>query len=341
MKFQNQIEAAEAVTNGALLPWLARAKAIASRNGDDIDFALRRLGAPAEIAARVKAAAETTATQEGMAGSSAAVTAFIAHAARSSILLRIVADSAARAVPLRTRVNAFADDLPATLVTEGKPIPISGFNSDIFILEPFKIAAAVALTAELWENTSRDGQRMVGTLLRSAVARAADAALFSRLNVSGATPVIPIAGDKASMLSGLREGLDAVHVRSSGLVYYGFAPSAANWLATVDGLPADMNPMAGTFLGRPAIVTDALQGRRIAILDADSVVAAVDNVELNTASAGAIQLTDPPTNDSLTPTAGPMVSLFQTNTIAMKIVLALAVEGLRDASVAFVDIEPE
>lgn len=74
MSIQNRIDAYENMANAALIPWLARTKALRLGSGEEIDHIASGLGAPPELVAKLKAAvsAESTSTQPGLAGSSTA-----------------------------------------------------------------------------------------------------------------------------------------------------------------------------------------------------------------------------------------------------------------------------
>ena len=215
MSIQSRIEVQEGLAAGALVPWLGRTKALAGRGGD-VEQAALDLGAPPELAAKIKAAigAESTTSQPGLAGSSTAVTAFISQASETSILLRILADRAPTIAPMRTRLIATAQDVTAAIAGEGQPIPMQRLPlANPITLEPARIAAATVLTKELLRDVSTEGAQFVSSLLRGAIAQAADAFLFSRLTDSG-TLHLSSDGSDADLLAQLRAALMAVGRRA-------------------------------------------------------------------------------------------------------------------------------
>lgn len=338
MTILSQIASEERVASAAYFGWFCRTKAVASWQGGNLANAAQELNAPPEIMHKIKAAAETTTTQQGLAGSSVEVSAFVSQAAETSVLLRMIADRASYPVPLRTAVYLPQADMTAAIVGEGRPIPIQNFTLDRFAVDSFKIGGALVVTDELLRNTSAAGQAFLNTQLRSAVALASDQTMFNRLTHSG-TVDLDTDGTAAQLLPAIRGALDAVSLRATDQAYFAFSPAAANWIATTAGLPEGSNPFSGTFLARPAIITEALTGRRIAAVNARAVVGAVDQVEIAASNAGTIEFAATPLASAITPTPVQMVSLFQNNSTAIKIVLHLAVESIRADGVAFVNID--
>ncbi|NVK20853.1 MAG: hypothetical protein HWE30_19415 [Methylocystaceae bacterium] len=188
-------------------------------------------------------------------------------------------------------------------------------------------------------NTSPAGQAFLNHQLRGAVAKASDVVLFARLTDSG---TLSLGGGAtwAEILAAVREALGAVITRATDRAYFAFSVQAANYLSALENAPDDTNPWDGTFLGRPAIITEGLAGMNFAVVNAQAVVGAVDALDISASNAGTVELVDNPTNDSITGTATTQVSLWQTNSIAVKVVTHLACEPIRETGVAFIEIEP-
>lgn len=159
-----QIASLEQITAGAFVSWLSRMKALRSDLGGDVEAAAIQMGAPRDMAAKLKEAVEGGSTEiaSGLAGSSVYTTAFLNQMRTQSVLARIFADRLALAVPLRTRLMSMGMDTSAAVVGQGLPFPIRGldFENPITVV-PVKIGAAVVLTKELWRDTSSAGQAFV------------------------------------------------------------------------------------------------------------------------------------------------------------------------------------
>lgn len=338
MTIHDRTVTAEQVTSAAVIQWMARAKAIKAMSGDSLEKTLEDICAPSGIAERIKAAAETTTSQPGLAGGTTKVQSFISQAAQNSVLLRMIADRATYQVPLRTAVYLPDADMTAQVVGEGQPVPVQGVSLDRTRIDSFKIAGAIVVTEELARNISAQGQAFLNTQLRAAVAKASDIELFTRLTDSG-TPAISVNGSAGDVLSGVRTALAATTTRATDRPYYAFSVGAAAWFSALEGLPENCDIYGGIFLNRPCVVTEALADMRMATINAQSVAGHVDRLDISASRDGTVEMLDSPTNDSMTPTATNQVSLFQTHSAAIKVVTHLACEPIREDGVAFVDIE--
>lgn len=334
---QRRITTAEQMTTGACLPWLVRAKAYGNRHGYPFEQSLAMLGAPEEVAARIKAAVAATTTDSDLAGSSAIVTAFVEQLAEQSILARLFSDGAAQRVPLRTRLVGLNSNLSAGVVAEGAPIPVGAMDFSGQSILPFKIAALTVLSDELWEGTSSAAQGYVITKLREAVARAADEELFNRLTDSSTLETTADVDDAGAIISGLRLLLDGVHTRAGSRLNWAVSPAAANVLAT-SGTRDDINAFNGSILDLPATITTGLLGRRVALIDGRAVGGLIEGVRVEASNRGAVQMDDSPTNEPLSPTATNLVSLFQTGSTAVRICFELAAEPIRDNPMAVLEL---
>lgn len=340
---QSRISDLEQIADGALVFWLMRVKALGRGRGDAEAVALE-LGAPPELAAKLKAAvaAETTTGQPGLAGSNRAVATFIAQAAESSILMRMLADRAVTSAPMRTRLLVASRDVTAALVGEGQPIPIQRFSmANPTVLEPERIAAAFVATKELLRDTSPEGQRFINGEFRRAVMQAADRYLLAKLTDSGTLdiPAVISGGDASDLVSALRQALDTVHTQAGGNLYWALSPLAANVLALLNDPRADhLSPFGGRFLGLPAVITGGLSGRRLALVSARSCVASVERLQLDATEQGSIEMSDDPEQDALTPDGSQHVSMFQAGAVAIRFQLWLAAEAIRADAAAFISI---
>ena len=108
-----------------------------------------------------------------------------------------------------------------------------------------------------------------------------------------------------------------------------------NFLATAEGtsgrLFPEATPNGGTLLGVPLMVTDRLPAGRITLIDASGFAVNTGTIDLDRSQAAALQL-----DREHVPESGEtsLVSMFQTNATAMRIIAAYACERIRTGSVA-------
>lgn len=111
-------------------------------------------------------------------------------------------------------------------------------------------------------------------------------------------------------------------------------------LPTADGAIAFPNmSLAGGSIANIPIHTSDAAGEAVILIDASALVAAADALELKASSAAALQMDDVPSMASAagspsTPTAAQLVSLFQTNSTALKCERTFGFEIIREAGVA-------
>ncbi|MDO6584811.1 phage major capsid protein [Salipiger sp. 1_MG-2023] len=344
MKIATRIDDLEQISNGALVPWLSRMKALGVAQSGNIEATAREMGAPAELAAKLKAAvgAETTDGAPGLAGSSAAVVGFISQMRTQSVLARIFSERWAMQVPFNTRLMSIGLEANAAVVGGGLPIPVQGLPwDDPLIVNPEKIAAALVLTNELWNNTSAAGQSFVNVQLRAAIAAACDRFLFTKLTSGGTFDgtVNTQLGrpDPDGLHVALLAALNRVNTRAAGNLVWAVSPQAANMLALLDD--DTLNPFGGTIAKIPAVMTSAFTGSRLSLIDAAAIGGNIERLEITSSDEAAIEMADDPTNTSATPSGTNLVSMFQTNSTVVKYVLNLGLEPVRDDAAAFISFE--
>ncbi len=302
------------------------------------DDAARQLGAPPEMVEKIKAVtAWTVEGTPGLAGNSAASIAFLQRVGESSLLARLLADNAESWVPLQTRPLGLAADATAYVVGEGAAIPLSPMSLDGRTVDPFKIAAHVVTSRELWEKVGSEGQAFLNNLLQQAVARTADASFFGRFIARDAPTFSALGTTPEAIALGLRQALDAVHVRPGARLYWAVSTGAANVLASQLALP-HLNPFTGSVGGIPAIITSGLAGRRMALVDARGFVGDLDATQIESATHTTLEMSEDPDGSSTAPLGTQIVSLWQSNSRAARLVLNLGFDSLRDNALAVLDL---
>lgn len=326
-----QISAAEKITSSALVPWLVRSIAVNRSTRAGAADTAEQLGAPPAIVDAVKAAvaAATTGTAPMLAGSSVATTAFIEGVAPQSLLLRMIVDRAINRAPLNTRLIASTGRASGARITEGKAIPVLPIDFDGMMLDEEKVGGIIAMTEELWNDTSSAGQQFAIGRLREAVATAADRLFFDTLLNPADL------GTEVDLLAALGALLESVHTQPGNL-YWAFSTDAANAAALTEHPRVD--PLGGTVLGRPAVITGGMTGKRIALVDGKGLVAEVTGIDVKASNEAALEMSDNPDHDSDTPAAAELVSLWQNNLLAARAILRMGVQKISVGSAAVVQV---
>lgn len=296
---------------------LTFAKAIAGRSGKHaIEEALYRLR-PSRAKALVPALLEPDVPDQR------GPQAYAALVRRRALLGRL---PGARPAPPLTRLNSVANGTIATFMTEGKPIPVSslGFSNPV-TLRPAQVSGIVPFSDELLRSADPAALNLVTADLTRALAVAQDTALLDAqaavdggraasilLGVSstgGGSPT-DIEADLVELVKGIRGG----EAESPAFIT---SLTGALYLATLratDGsrLFPDVTLTGGSILGVPLLVSPAA-GAKLVMLDGALLVYTDSGVEIERSNVGALQFSDSPTDG-----AANMVSLWQTNTTALK-----------------------
>lgn len=131
--------------------------------------------------------------------------------------------------------------------------------------------------------------------------------------------------------------MNRVNTSAAGNLVWAVSPQAANMLALLDD--DTLNPFGGTIAKIPAVMTSGFTGSRMGLIDAAAIGGNVEGLEIISSSDGSIEMADDPTNTSTGATGSTIVSLFQTESSAVKYVLSLGLEQVRDDAGAFITFE--
>lgn len=247
-----------------------------------------------------------------------------------------------RNVPYRVRLLAMAGGTRGHWVGEHKQIPMSKPTLTGSSLSPLKVAAIVAATEESLKNPSAEG--LLHRDLEKALADALDSAFIDAGNagVSGERPAsitngattIASVGDPVQDLKAMIEAFEG----DLSEAHFVTDPDTATGLALERDtggtfLFPDIGPRGGTLLGIPTLTsrgspTDT-SGGQITLLDPTGIAVGFGSGELAANNSGGIFMSDDPETDGV----GTMVSLFQTETVAIKSVQEANWEQQRDDGV--------
>ena len=233
--------------------------------------------------------------------------------------------------PLHTLIAASAVSAVADEVGEGAPIPVTSSTFSDVALAPRKIAALLALSEDLLRKPN------AGALIERGLSRAL-AEAQDRIFLAGiaGSPVATSAGSgAANALADIKTALQAVAI-AGGSPLLVLSSGNATAASCFDSLPfAKLSPEGGLIAGVPAIVSDEVPtssgGSSLVAIDANAMLAGSDVPTLDTSKAAALQMDD-------SPNAGPqaLVSMFQTNAVALKLGRTIGFEKIRDGAVAVI-----
>jgi hypothetical protein len=256
--------------------------------------------------------------------------AFFGSLRNRSIFFRLL-DSGFARVPLRIPLGVVVAGATAWSRGEGKPIPVSKLTLDTPTLEPTTAAALIVVTDEVARSMEESSYSLVNTELRGAVSDVVDQAFFATVML-GVTPLT--AGDGPVEEGHVLQMLQSVNSSGAGTLLWAMSPDVANGFSLQGDPFKGMTPLGGELLGLPAMVSAAIPAGTLRLINAASVAANADGIELDVSNQASIQLDDAPTNESAAPTASELVSLFQTNSVAMRVVVSFGVDKIRGNAVA-------
>jgi HK97 family phage major capsid protein len=248
-----------------------------------------------------------------------------------------------RRVPFNVRIGSQTSGGSANWVGQGKAKPLTKFDFAATTIPFTKIAAISVLTQELVRFSDPSAEALVRDSLADAVIARVDSDLFdpdvaavANVNPAGllngiaavAGPASTDPDDIRTALLGLWAAWDSTNLGSRPAYYT--TPAVARLLAfTRDALGNVAFPgvtaTGGSLDGIPLRVSQYLAhnggsgGAPFILVDEAEVYLADDgNVTLDASREASLEMSDAPAHNSTTPTAAQLVSMFQTNSIALR-----------------------
>jgi HK97 family phage major capsid protein len=262
-----------------------------------------------------------------------------------------------RLVPFRVPLIGQTSGGSGYWTGEGKPKPLTKFDFTRTTIEPLKVANIAVVT----EEVLRDSSPAADAIIRDQLV----AALRERLDIDFIDPAKAASAgiSPASITNGITaiasSGNDAEAVRADIKALFGNfiagnnAPTNGVWgmsATTALSLSLMQNPLGqaefpgismtgGTLFGLPAIVseyfpTDSDGGLVVLINASDIYLADEGGFAVDISREASLQMLDNPTNDTTTPTATSLVSLWQTNSVGFRAERTINWARRRAASVA-------
>lgn len=255
-----------------------------------------------------------------------------------------------RQVPFNVRIPAQTSGGSANWVGQGKAKPLTKFDFATITFGFSKVASIAVLTEELirFSNPSADA------LVRNALAEAVIARLdtdfidpakaavadVSPASITNGITAIPSTGDPDADASAAFGTFITNNLQPNGAVWLMSSTTALTLSMRKNALGQkeypDMTMLGGTFQGLPVIVSQYV-GNQLVLVNAPDIYLADDGgVAVDMSREASLEMQSAPTHDSTTPTAVELVSMFQTNSVAIRAERWINWKRRREAAVAVI-----
>lgn len=312
-----------------LLAWRARYKALAAR----MDAARAEAQLVAwRVPEPVRRAAVGAA---GSLGQIVEIGAWSNSAQTVSSFYRMLNDNAFVQIPAHVRVGMMTSSPAAGVVGEGKAVPVSQVVIGNIVLLPTRVGSLIVCTDSLLFDVSAPGQAMFNRELLSRLGAAVDAAFVAKIS-SGLTPITSTAA-----LADVRAAMLAVASDAAERPYFIASTDVGKLAATlsdVKGGPAfaAASSIGGELCNLPLLVSSGLAAGTLYYVNAAQIVANGEAPTINVSSEADIQMDTAPGSASDLPTAASLVSMFTTNSTALRSTVLFACDKLRANAVSVV-----
>lgn len=321
-----QMETTSAV---ATLAWRARYKAMAAKS--DAATAEAQL-----VAWRVPEPVRRAAVgAAGSLGQIVEIGAWSNSAQTVSAFYRILNDNAFTRIPAHVRVGLLSSGPSGGVVGEGKSIAVSQVVIGNIVLMPTRVGSLIVCTDTLLYDISGPGQAMFNRELLTRIGAAVDAAFVAKIS-SGLTPITStaaLADVRAAMLAVASDALERPYFIASTDV-----GKLAATLSDVKGGPAFQaaSPLGGELANTPFLISSGLASGTLCYVNAAQIVANGEAPTIDASSESDIEMSTTPVGASDVPTAAQMVSMFQSNSTALRSTVLFACDKLRANAVSIV-----
>jgi HK97 family phage prohead protease len=318
---------------------------LASERASDVAAAM--YGSDSEVAAFYKTAvpAGTTITGNwaanliGAETGGAAVAAFLEYLRPRTILGRFGTNGipALRAVPFHVPIVTQTGAGAGYWVGESKAKPLTAFNFTRTTLAPLKVANICVLSMENIRYSSPSSDAIVRDQLAKALmarldtdfinpSKTASAGISPASVTNGAAAIVSTGDDADAIRLDIRSLLAKFNAANNPVTSGVFVMTSACAQALammVNPLGQQefptMSPTGGTVYGMPVIASDYVPAAIVALINAEDVFLADDGgIAVDTSQEASLEMSDAPAHDSSTPTGASLVSMFQTNSVAVR-----------------------
>lgn len=255
-----------------------------------------------------------------------------------------------RQVPFNIRIPAQTSGGSANWVGQGKAKPLTKFDFESITFGFSKVAAIAVLTDELIRFSNPAADALVRNALAEAVIARLDTDFINpaKAEVANVSPAsitngivgIPSTGDPDADAEAAFGQFVVANLQPTGGVWIMSSTNALALSMKKNALGQKMYPemtlLGGTFQGLPAIVSQ-YAGTNLTLLNAPDIYLADDGgVAVDMSREASLEMESDPTGDSVTPTGTEMVSMFQTNSVAIRAERWINWKRRRTAAVAVI-----
>lgn len=262
---------------------------------------------------------------------------------------------ALRRVPFRVPLITQSGGAVGYWVGEGKPKPLTKVTWTNRELAPLKAANIAVATMELLRDSSPSAETLLRDDLAAAIAAVLDTAFIDPANAgtatvkpasitNGITPVPSTGNDAAAVRTDVQAAMAGFIAANNPLQTGVWIMSATTALAlsmmrtaldTAEFPGITIN--GGTFQGLPVIVSQYVTDYVVLANASDVYFGDDGGVSVDMSTEASLQMLDNPTNDTVTPTATSLVSMFQTNSVAFRAERTVNWMRRRDSGVQVID----
>jgi len=258
-------------------------------------------------------------------------------------------------VPFRVPLVTQTGGAVGYWVGEGKPKPLTKITWSNREMAPLKAANIAVATMELLRDSSPSAETLLRNDLAAAIAAVMDTAFIDPANAgtatvkpasitNGITPVPSSGNDAAAIREDVQAAMAGFIAANNPLQSGVWIMSASTALALSMLRTALDQPefpgitmQGGTFVGLPVIVSQYVTDY-VVLANAQDIYFGDDGgVRVDMSTEASLQMMDNPTNDSITPTATDLVSMFQTNSVAFRAERTVNWMRRRDSAVQVIE----
>ncbi|HEK0565637.1 TPA: phage major capsid protein [Proteus mirabilis] len=253
-------------------------------------------------------------------------------------------------IPFNVRIPGQISGGKGYWVGQGDPNPLTKFDFQSIQLGFAKVANIAVLTDELVRFSNPAADTLVRNALAAAIIERIDIDFIDPnkaevINVSPASithgvKAIPSTGNPESDVEAVFEAFLKANLSPTSGVWIMSSMTALALSKMKNPLGQKMYPdlsfLGGTFQGLPAIVSQ-YAGEQLILVNAQDVYLADDGqVVIDASREASLQMEDSPTNSSKTGTGAQLVSMFQTNSVAIRAERFINWRKRRPEAVAYV-----
>lgn len=296
-------------------------------------FAAANFGADSPVATVLRAAvASGTLTDASWAG---AFTEYTTMTNEFLELVRprsIIGQLALRNVPLNVRVHLELDGAVGYWSGEGQAKALTSSGLDTIALPVRKICALAVVTREVIAMAPSAAVPILTQILARAVAKTADESFISDAAATNNSPAgvldgvsaITSSGDAVADLGALVESFEGDFSTAAFIMRPGTAVALA-MIGARSGTSTfvDLGARGGQLFGLPCITSTHIPndtgGSSIILVDAQQILLASGTLEIATGRSATLEMVDNPSSNSATATGTTQVSMFASNSTALRV----------------------